>query len=104
MNWTKITVTHAQDDRVGRTKGYPPEQVIVIGDVELRSRDPEVIACLFSGSEDEDTDWDNVATPEWLYWVNHYVNEDDEVRFGLLEALSREHALAGELLARERHE
>jgi hypothetical protein len=104
MNWIPITVIHAQDDRITRTKGHPPEQVIRIGDVEVRSRDPEVIACLFSGSEDEDTDWDNVATAEWLHWVNHYVNEDDEVRFGLLEALGREHPVARDLLAKERRE
>ena len=104
MNWINIAVVHAQDDRITRTKGHPPEQVIKIGDVELRSQDPTVIACLFSGSEEEDTDWDNVATPEWLHWVNYYVNHDEDVRFSLLEALGREHPIAKDLLSKEKAE
>ena len=84
-----ITVIFAQDDTVGN-KREPPEQVIQVDGIEYRTRSPDVIASLFSGSEEEDTDALSIATDEWLYWVNHYIEHDEDVRAGLLEALGEE--------------
>jgi hypothetical protein len=86
-----IKVTYAQDDRCTRTKGLPPEQRIEIDGVLYLCRHPDVIAQLFSRSEEEDTDWDCVATDDWLYAINDCVYADDEVRHGLLRAMLHEH-------------
>jgi hypothetical protein len=87
----QIKVIHAQDDRVTRTKGYPPEQIIEIDGIIYRCRHPDVIAQIFSDSEEEDTDWDNVATEEWLQTINDCVERDEEVREGLLRAMCHEY-------------
>jgi hypothetical protein len=94
----QIKVIHAQDDRVTRTKGLPPEQIIEIDGTIYRCRHPDVIAQLFSGSEEEDTDWDNVATEEWLQAINDCVEWDEDVREGLLRAMCNEYPLLRRLL------
>lgn len=88
-NQASIKVLFAQDDWVGNS-GAPPEQVIEINGDEYRTRSPGVIACLFDGSDEEDTDALSIASEEWLFWVNDAISSDHDVRFGLLEELSKE--------------
>lgn len=90
LDLVDIKVLHAQDDWVSN-RGAPPEQVIMVDGVEYRTRSPLVIQCLFEGSDEEDTDALSVATNEWLHWVHEALEQDPDVRLGLLQALGEEH-------------